>query len=293
MALTRFFSRRQAMAVGLATPLAASAMSARAASPPTPHILDLSTPKAQLTAFMKLYASLKAETVFYWYSGMIDLALPGQPIIPLVAVDTLIRRKVEPQPDGGFHVVTWEADIYHAKGETTPLMTMRNPVNDRMVEPFHIREGALTYVYSDTSFNMDWRRAGDTIWTSREVYLDLPNALDPAVWRLESAGPREQFALIATHTGKASELADPDIACASSDFTFQCMMGWHPWLLMGQRPGHQLWRATGLKLPSIEDLPAPVRVMFEQVHPRIFDETPWTDNAMPATEFMKLRKPAI
>jgi hypothetical protein len=281
------------MAAGLATPLAASAMSTRAASPPTPRLLDLSTPKARLTAFMKLYTSLEAETVFYWYSGMIDLAPRGQPIIPLVAVDTLIRRKTEPRPDGSFHVVTWEADVYHARGETTPLMQMTNPVTGRMVEPFHIREGVLTYVYSEATLKLDWHMAGDTIWTAREVYLDLPHPLDPAVWRLESAGPREQFALIATHTGKISELADPAVTRASSGFTFECIMGWHPWLLMGQSPGHQVWRATGLKLPGIDALPAPVRAMFEQVHPRMFDDVPWTDVVMPWTDFAQRRKPAV
>jgi hypothetical protein len=224
---------------------------------------------------------------------MIDLAPQGQPIIPLVAVDTLIRRKTEPQPDGSFHVVTWEADVYHARGENTPLMQMTNPVTGRMVEPFHIREGVLTYVYSESTLKLDWHMAGDTIWTAREVYLDLPHPLDPAIWRLESAGPREQFALIATHTGKVSELADPAVTRASSGFTFECIMGWHPWLLMGQRPGHQVWRATGLKLPSIDALSSPVRAMFEQVHPRMFDDVPWTDVVMPWTDFAQRRKPAV
>jgi hypothetical protein len=291
--MTPILSRRQAIVAGLAAPLAVPAASAAPAITAAKPALDLSTPQAQLTAFMKLYTSLQAETVFYWYSGMIDLALPGEPILPLVAVDTLIRRKTEPQPDGGYHVVTWEADVYHVPGENDPLMEMKNPVTGRMVEPFHIREGVLTYKYAPATFKMNWHQAGDTVWATREVYRDLPHPLDPAIWRLESAGPREQFALIATHTGKVSELADPAVTRAGCGFTFECVMGWHPWLLMGQRPGHQVWRATGLKLPGIEDLPMPARAMFERIHPRMFDDVPWTDQIMPWPDFANLRKPAI
>jgi hypothetical protein len=33
--------------------------------------------------------------------------------------------------------------------------------------------------------------------------------------------------------------------------------------------------------------------MFEQVHPRMFDDVPWTDVVMPWTDFAQRRKPAV
>ncbi len=68
-------SRRRALAAGALAPLVLAAPSAQAVPK-----LDLSTPRAQLTAFMKLLTSVKAETVFYWYTGVIDVAAPGHPI---------------------------------------------------------------------------------------------------------------------------------------------------------------------------------------------------------------------
>ncbi len=301
-------SRRAVMSTGIAAPLSFSLPPPKAGASPT---LDLSSPRAQLTAFMKLFTSLKDETVYYWYSGVLDAALPGEPVRPLIGVDTLIRRRTQPQPDGSLHVTSWEAEVFHTIGDTTIPETIENPVTGRIVQPFPYLEGPMTTVYSeqrplymfdptgkqpppaaDHPFAMQWHQAGDAIWTAREVYADLPHPLDPAVWRLESSGARMQFALVSTHTGKVSELADPKITRASSGFTFECIGGWDPWLLMGQRPGHQVWRSTGLKLPDITMLPAPVRAMFEKVHPVIFTEAAWSESVMPWTEYAKRRQPA-
>jgi hypothetical protein len=299
-------SRRGAIGAAMAVPWGLSA-GAAAAVPG----LDLSTPRAQLTAFMKLLTSTKPETVFYWYSGVIDVAAPGHPICPVIGVDTLIRRKTEPQPDGSFHVVTWEADVFHAVGEYVPLARMKNPVTGRMVEPFQFREGMLTYVYSEHArtpvaftdneaevkrqterpFAANWRQVGNEIWMTREIYVDLPNPLDPAVWRLESEGKRLRFSLASAHTGKVSELADPAIACAASAFSLSSMGGCFPWLMMGQGGAVQMWRATGLKLRSAAALPAPVHAMFTLAHPRIFDDVPWTDHELPWSAYARLRKP--
>jgi len=300
-------SRRGALAAGVCSPLMLGGGAARALP-----LLDLSTPRAQLTAFMKLLTSLKAETVFYWYTGVIDVAAPGRPICPVIGVDTLIRRKTEPQPDGSFHIVTWEADVFHAVGDYVPLARLKNPITGRMVEPFQFREGMLTYVYSEHArmpvvlngdaalmkqqtsrpFGMDWRQSGDMIWMTREVYADFPNPVDPVKWRLESEGPRLRFCLASTHSGKISELADPSVTCASSAFSLASMGGCFPWMMMGQTGAVQMWRATGLKLRDAADLPPPVHTMFASVHPRIFAYVPWTDDELPWSAYARQHRPA-
>ena len=299
-------SRRRFVQVAAVTPF--GAVDATAASELK---LDLSTPRAQLTAFMKLFTSLKAETVWYWYSGVLDIALPDRAVFPFVACNTLIRRQTVPQPDGTFHIVTWESNVYHRPGETAPLMEMENPVTGRKIQPFHYREGMTTFVYSehppyvitggngllnrqnDKPFVMTWHQAGDTIWTSRELYADRPHPLDPAVWKVESSGPRMQYSSISTHTGRVSELADPKVSTASSLFTYQATMGWLPWMLMGQRPGALIWHAGGLKLPSLDQLPSAIRAMVEKVYPKIFDPVPWTDHSLLWTDYPQQRKPAM
>jgi hypothetical protein len=306
MASSLSVSRRAALAAGLAAPLVASTP-ARAGTP-----LDLSTPRAQLTAFMKLLTSTGPSTVYYWYTGVIDVSAPGHPICPVIGVDTLIRRKTEPQPDGSYHIVTWEADVFHAIGEAKPLGRMRNPITGRMVEPFQFREGQLTYVYGENHrmpvvlngdaqllkqqteqpFSVNWHQSGDDIWMTREVYADLPNPIDPVVWRLESEGPRLRFCLASTHTGRLSQLADPAVSCADSGFSLASMGGCFPWMMMGQHQALQLWRATGLKIRAASELPAATHSMFTQVHPRIFDDVPWTDHELPWSAYARLHKPA-
>jgi hypothetical protein len=60
---------------------------------------------------------------------------------------------------------------------------------------------------------------------------------------------------------------------------------------MGETGAVQMWRATGLKLRSADELPAPVHAMFTQVHPRIFDELPWTDHELPWAAYARQHQP--
>jgi hypothetical protein len=62
-------------------------------------------------------------------------------------------------------------------------------------------------------------------------------------------------------------------------------------MLMGETGAVQMWRATGLKLRSADELPAPVHAMFTQVHPRIFDELPWTDHELPWAAYARQHQP--
>ena len=66
------------------------------------------------------------------------------------------------------------------------------------------------------------------------------------------------------------DVLDPRLSNAPCSFTYEAIFGWLPWLLMGQRPGHLSWRATGLKLPTLGDLPAASRAGFERTFPTIF-----------------------
>jgi hypothetical protein len=63
-------------------------------------------------------------------------------------------------------------------------------------------------------------------------------------------------------------------------------------MLMGQTPGRMVWRGDGLKLSSIDHLPASARAGFMAVHPRLFLERPWDDFANLPIDYQRERKPA-
>lgn len=319
----RRLDRRRALAATGAAALAAvaEAGAARAAAPArsvprgSPGIaireLDLSTPEAQLRAYLKLFLSLEPATIFYLYHGTLDAAVPGRGIVPLLASTSLVRRRVEPQRDG-WRVTIWEATVYHRSGADDPADSFENPLNGRTVQPFHQREGGNEslhtvngqYYFRDGQaipprggpqpFRREWHRAGDRIWTSRDtsgVYAQSP--FDPAQWPLEFSGRDLQYLEKTTSSGLVHELADPAVVSASSTYSLNQVMLWWPWLLMGQAPGFLVWNTQGAKLPGLEALQPTDRRMIERVHPAMLGaEAPWRGYVSLWTDYPQQRKPA-
>ena len=147
--------------------------------------LEFGTPEAHVRAFVKILASLEAETVFHMYKGTMEAVVPGRAPVRLVDSTTVIRRQVDVRPEG--HLISiWEATVYHRPGETEPLESFVNPLNGRTVRPFHQREGRGQTLWTDQGpqilradgtlisrygpdnpFALEWSQAGERIWTSR------------------------------------------------------------------------------------------------------------------------------
>ena len=302
----RRLTRRSALAVVAGTAAMAGAAGPAAAA----RELDLSTPEAQLRAFLKLFVSLEAATVFYLYHGTLDAAVPGRGIVPLLASTTIVRRRIEPQRDGWL-ISIWEATVYHRARHAEPADNFENPLNGRTVRPFHQREGGNQSFWTTQGqfqvrdgqripprngpkpFEREWQRAAERIWTSREsagVYAQSP--FDPATWPLEFAGRDLQYSEKTTNSGFVHELADPRLAMASSTYSLNQVMLWWPWLLMGQQPGFLVWNTHGVKLPSLDALSPGSRRMVERVHPTMFGAAaPWQGFVSLWTDYPKQRTP--
>jgi hypothetical protein len=289
----------------LAALASAGATSNKAVAAPAP--LDLVTAKGNLHAFMKLHTSVEKARIWYWYTGVLDSAVTGGPVIPICATDTLIRRDVYPTGDGRFKMEMFEANYFHPIGDHTPYMRMLNPLNGRMVEPFHYREGPHEAFYSEQGpylaaappppkdappFAPPWTRIGDQLSVSINYYIDAPYPLPLDRWPLEG-NDRERVGSFATIIGDYNEVADPNVASARAAFHYEAFMVWWPWMLMGRTPGRTLWHATGRKLSSLDDVPKASRAGFETIHPRIFEERPWEDMSNLGIDYPKQRTPVL
>ncbi|MEO8445750.1 MAG: hypothetical protein ABI567_12155, partial [Gammaproteobacteria bacterium] len=112
--------RRSLLGLMGAAAVAAPATGSAATSPPklrselapTPLRLDLDTPADNLTAWMKMRGSLEGQDVYFWFTGILDVAIPGEPIRPFVTVESLILRRTQRIGEGSFHVTDWEASFY-------------------------------------------------------------------------------------------------------------------------------------------------------------------------------------
>ena len=270
---------------------------------------DFSKPKDNLTAYLKLQSSLANEDVWQWFTGKLDLAVPGQKIVPLIAYDSLVRRRSEKIDESTYHVTSWEATYYKDLETGAFVEELRNPIADRVVRPYHYREGPTKFLFSEQQprlltgrdvlpkdgkpFLLPWTVAGNDVWVSRENFIKAPHPMDKAKWPLEAAGDDLITSSHSTHKGLLSDLTNPNLQKAPAEFIYQATSIWLPWMLMGQHSGWTIWRAFGRKLNDPAEIPKASLDILETLHPDIFATgTPWEDFSLMFFDYQKDRAPA-
>lgn len=280
-----------AAAPALAATSAAAARPARRRREP----LDLTTPAGNVTAYLKLRASLDTRDVFMWFTGRLDLVVPGQPVRPIIDVESLILRRTERRGPLEWTVTDWEAALYRSLGEDRylePGETVINPHTGETVMPFHYTEGPVRFRFTDREprivgsrdilpdtgkpFSYPWRVVGEQLWMTKSSYIRAPNWLPPAEFPRESSGPEVTVATHSTLSAPLADIEDPALPAVRSDFAYAATSGWLPWMRMGGVAGMVSWAESGRKLLSLDEAPAAQVAMLQRVHPRWFARPePW------------------
>lgn len=270
--------------------------------------LKFSSLMDEMRTWLKLRASVENKDVYFWFRGKLDLAIPGEPIVTLVHLDGVNRRQVRRISDNEYRVTLWEGVVFTDPTTGKISDSIYNSLNGRTVEPLHYREGPLRMVFSprgrhivptdDTPvpdsinrLNLTWTKSGDHVWGEREQYSDVPNPLNAKEWPLESSGEFMRGASVSVLKGRSSDLANPDVTTVPVDFFYHSTSQWFPWMLMGQRPGYVLYRGTGRKLRSLDELPIDVRRRFDDRHRELFEPRPWSQPTGVFTDHINQRKP--
>jgi Protein of unknown function (DUF1838) len=272
--------------------------------------LDLSVPRDLMFAYVKLRASTITQDVYYWFTGTIDLALPGQPIKPIVKVETLILRRTEKLEDFKFHVTDWEASFYRDL-ETNQIVEgeIKNPITNQMVRPINYREGPVKFLFTENEprlvgnrdvlpntgkpFSYPYKRLGDDFWMTKDSYINSPHWLKKDEWPLETSGDKLAVQTSSTLKGKWSDIINPEVSAAPTDFAYAATSDWLPWMLMGQTPGFVLWHSAGKKLMSLDEAPPETVATVRRLHPIWFMRPdPWVGFTNMYFQYKEQRQPA-
>jgi hypothetical protein len=276
----------------------ATRVAASPAAPLRPLTLDLSRPEDNLTAWMKMRGSLEGQDVYFWFTGGIDVAIPGEAIRPFLTVETLILRRTQRiGADGGvptFHLTDWEASFYRHPDTGEVVDELRNPVTGTMVQPLHYREGPVTFEYTAARqprlvgletpfaekkepFRQPWRVAGDTLWMTKAFYISgRPQWLDIREFPEETPATPLTVSSIAVMESRLSQVLDPLLSSVPTSYSYQATSDWLPWMKLGQRPGYLVWHENGKKLFSLNELPADSLAALRRLHPVWFNRpVPW------------------
>lgn len=312
-------SRRAAMG---AVPLAATAMLAPgllSAATKKRSNFDPESPIDNLRAYIKLQYSLIKEPVWSYFGGTV-FALEGDlPPRRLFELDGLGQGWVDRQPDGSYHLAWKEIGLLKDAITGDVLDRWHNPLIDETVDVRHIMNPAAnstlrvndagpdaSFVTSaidmsprnfkhpsrPNDFILPWQTIGDYTSVWNDFTLAMNHTLDPKIWVRESSGSRisigEFFQLVA----KTEELLDDSRNQVPYTGSWQRVASWHPWMLMGQRPGKLFYRCTTQRLTGPEQLPPKFLAEVRKRAPDYLEQpTTWGPRYSTWKNFLKTQKP--
>jgi len=275
--------------------------------------LDFRKPEDNLTAWVKLVASLEsgAESCGYFTGVQYADVGPQEVIKPLFRIQGFGMSRVTRLPDGRFENLHREVVYYLDLKEDRILEQWKNPFTGETVEVFPTHNDPVNSYYA-TSFKqsfgsketgietvefpfiLPWEIFGDRAAVSFSVNTRWPTPLPPAKWPRENFGEwyrtSEYFQL---HASLAA-LNNPDLPKVPYTGGWQKVAPWHPWMLMDNRPGGIFGVTNVFSLDSVEQLPAHVRAYTEKHFPRFLHApTAWSAPNMTTWEtFARERTPA-
>jgi hypothetical protein len=252
-----------ATSAGLAAPFAAF---------PAGHskrLLNLQDPADNLTAMVKMRASLEAVDCPYWYFGTIYAALPGKTPFPMIDFEGSEIDYFQKQTDGSYRAYAATVSFFRDTRTRKRLHVFENPITGKRNE---VRANSISvkahYIYSvdgarrsDDTRPQDemptlleltkWTESGDHIWLNmnRPYPKGLPMGEDQ------------------TMRGSLRELHDPDMPKVYTTANPTYVAPWLRWMDMAGHPGHTVWAGPARKLDSVKEYPRELLDFMEKNFP--------------------------
>ena len=262
-------SRRELLAGAGGLAVLGAPMSSLASGAESAEI-NLATPAENLKALIRIQASLREEDVPWWYSGVIYGAEDGKAPRLLFAFEGMEMYWMRHLEGGEYELIGHTVSFLKDAGTGEWLREWRNPYTDELLDVPAATQGGGAgrgFNYSvkgirPTPFidQMPERppayrilSGGGRIWLSKET--EYPPGM---------AQPRLQRQ---TMNCSLDEFGDPARLRLNTQFASTVFMPWRDWMNMGERPGHLIWHAAGLKLDSVDSLPPTYRARLDAEHP--------------------------
>ena len=235
-----------------------------------PGNVDLGSPEASLSGFIRMMASLTEDDVPWWYNGTV-YAVIGEEENPqaLFTYSGMELYLVSHLDDGTFELTGNTVTFFRSLNGgwlhefTNPFTGATNEVGAAVqgggpgrgfnLSVNGVRPTKLKDKIPDAPLKKWWSVAANHVWMNNETVY--PPGL---------SAPRAQSQ---TMFVGADKFSDPELARLPAVFSSTVTMPWLDWMEMGDRPGHLLWHAAGAKLGSIAELPEDYRKRAEAEYP--------------------------
>jgi Protein of unknown function (DUF1838) len=253
----------------------------RVAGTPSARVPDLSKPEENLAAVIRMAASLKEEDVPWWFDGTVYGIVGDEqprPILKFEGMEIYWMRHLAPAEHGGEYELIGNTVTFFRDLESGRMIdTFANPWTGKDNKVAVATQGGSAgagFNYSvkgirftkamaqipDKPLVLDWSFARDMVWLHAETAYP-PGMAPPRAQRRSMFAPVKDF-------------ANRRLASLPTVFTATVFNPWPKWMEMTGQPGHVVWHASGVKLRSVEDLPAEYKKRVEQEYPKLLSANP-------------------
>lgn len=249
---------RRSFALGGSMFLAASLCSGpnRALAASTRY--DLTDPRDNLSAFIKVMGDLSGAPSWITAQGRIYALRPNEMPLPILAVEGLRYVRFEKLGDDAFnfHLRDW---AFYKDIETGAVLDrFENPLTGARNETRHILTGFYSWSLGpngqsidgyegdawliDRPFVLPWTVDGDQVSVPLELLVRYASGSAGGEWM--------------NFISSLAALDDPEVNSAPAKLVWTGHSGWVRWMEMGDRPGRTLWQSSGQKHDSRDGLRA-------------------------------------
>ena len=256
--------------------------------------INFEDPEENLRAYIKLTANLDPSVTTYgWFGGTLYANIGVEKMNPLIGVEGLGVMRVEPQGNNTYRVFNREFAVYTDLKTGEYLDSWVNPYTEERVkvwpiqnlrvmgEVAPIRRQDFDGTIVEIPFSPPWIIQGDKAFSLLELHAAFPNPMTPAQWPRESAGPINKTSEMFNRMGNLSDIANPDTMSADYVGTWMRIGPWLPWMLMGQKEGHIVYRSFMNKNGPVENVPEKLRAYMEKNYPEFLEAPPSSDWGKP------------
>lgn len=223
--------------------------------------LDLSKPKDNLEAFVKMRASLDTnEVTLYYWTGKIYSYIYGQRPTPLFDLEAMNIAIIK-QDGSDYKMLTREAAVYRDVKTGKIIEKWFNPFINDSVDVVHVWNDPVNQTYALKSRFGDWgvpyKKMGDgRIAMYSDIFLLYPSPLPVKDFPENSRSDQYQAAELFQFFIDEKQLLNPATKNIYSEVGWTRISDFLPWMKMGDKPGYLVYQCRGYKTKGgFETLP--------------------------------------
>jgi hypothetical protein len=238
----------------------------------------------------EMYARIEGDTapgkfIFGQGTGVVHGVRDGEAVKPLFGFELFSTHRLLRQADGSYQRLCRELVFYRDLATGQLLDQWRNPYTGERVRVVDIANDPFNFVISEffpdppsygglnkdkppkRPLRLNWGLVNDTVTLDTDIHLYYRNALDPARWPRESAGPMNRVSEMFRYFIRREDAENPELTHMPHNGVWSRVTPWLPWMLMGQAPGHAMYMGRFTSVASAEQAAPAVLARVRERYP--------------------------